>query len=353
MRAFGIGLFVVLPQQALGSSLRKKGSLKADSKQEGRCILSTKDVKGKGKYDRPYGENETVTFTPHGASVGAIYDQESNSYFVDYTSIELTAKNEGSTQQRVHHFISPGEPGFENMQNFTLGDSRDCRDSIVEGARRVLKEGRAPNGITSKLAKEFTKNSKSLSPLIISRFIEESIMPEPTDDESEPTDDEDEPTDDEDELADDEDRKWHIADNGNIYTEVQPVSMFSVFWSDELNYAYMNSVIFVDSEAKKPFQLPLSPQGLDLVRSAFKKVTYGKREMFQKKFEETVLEVSKELMENPDAKRMAGDKDWDAVMKKAAEGGELFTETLVLAVATGWNKKMKSFISLTENELDC
>ncbi|KAF4698892.1 hypothetical protein FOZ63_020040 [Perkinsus olseni] len=201
MRAFGIGLFVVLPQQALGSSLRKKGSLKADSKQEGRCILSTKDVKGKGKYDRPYGENETVTFTP------AIYDQESNSYFVDYTSIELTlreAKDEGSTHQRVHHFISSGEPGFENMQNSTLGDSRDCQDSIVEGARRVLKEGRAPNGITSKLAKEFTKNSKSLSPLIISRFIEESIMPEPTDDESEPTDDEDDPTDDEDEPVDDD-----------------------------------------------------------------------------------------------------------------------------------------------------
>ncbi|KAF4658644.1 hypothetical protein FOZ61_005483 [Perkinsus olseni] len=316
MREFSIGFIAVLLHEQVQGSDFREAALRAGA--ESTCKLEGNGFRGKVEYCRPFsGDGGIAKCSASKATVAATYDPKTRHYFVDYASIELMETSEGATEPVVRHYLSPGETDGAGMGEYALGSSRRCEESIIKGAKNLLKDG-GLSGFYRKLQKYFEDNSKRFSPLIIARYLEEAMEQVPNEEECQ------------------------TAFNGNIVKE-HPVSIATVLWSHRLDYAYMNSMMFVGTKSMKPFGLTPSPSGLALVRAAWKKMSLGNYERFSQSFNEILLDVAKELLRHASVRSMANRKDWNLEIKRGADA-MFFAEMLIVAVATDWDKKLKQFL---------
>ncbi|KAF4656655.1 hypothetical protein FOZ61_006757 [Perkinsus olseni] len=304
MREHYIGLILIgqLHLRAKGHSPRQKGQLRTQREPERSCVLSTTDFQGKGQFSRNLGNLE-VECSPDWASVAAKYDEETKQYFLDYVSIELT----------------PGELQYEAVEHYVMGDSGSCDESISTGAERFLEEGFLRNKFRTDMDANFNNNRSTYSPLVIARTVQDlstfEMMFAPY--------------------------QAQAVDNGNTQTGEHPISLLTVLWNSGHDFAFVSMITFVDPKSKANVRIPLSSEGLEIVRTAWKDVSHGRGKDFEQKFISMLIDVGKKLLENPGIKANA--ESW-GLMQEREPGKAAFTVTLIVAVATNWNEDVKDYI---------
>ncbi|KAF4692451.1 hypothetical protein FOZ60_013407 [Perkinsus olseni] len=185
MRELRIGLMVVSLWQAEAGvdllvswcpaeALRMERGLDCD-RNEG-ALWRLMIWREKWSTDAPFKNAGKFTSFPHGATVAAKYDPETKNYFVDYASLRLTAECDSGTCQVVRHFIRPGELEYESEEGFILGNSGGCKNSIMEGAKRLLE--RYPPEARQKVQADLEEKPEVLSPLVIAHYAEERVAKE-------------------------------------------------------------------------------------------------------------------------------------------------------------------------------
>ncbi|KAF4743722.1 hypothetical protein FOZ63_026240 [Perkinsus olseni] len=298
MRELRIGLMVVSLWQAEAGVDLLDGT-RPRLRPERRCVMAADDLEGK-----------------HGATVAAKYDPETKNYFVDYASLRLTAECDSGTCQVVRHFIRPGELEYESEEGFILGNSGGCKNSIMEGAKRLLE--RYPPEARQKVQADLEEKPEVLSPLVIAHYAEERVAKE--------------------EGASDSQlqRVCPAEDEGRLNAGS------SVVWSKQHHQAFLNGISFMDTQSSTPAKIALSPEGLDLVRSAWRKKSYGRHRKFAQDDEGMVMDVGKELLTNAKVRMEASQKDWDLVDEDTQE--PFSPEALIIAAAAGWSEELRPYL---------
>ncbi|KAF4686730.1 hypothetical protein FOZ63_027369 [Perkinsus olseni] len=128
---------------------------------------------------------------------------------------------------------------------------------------------------------------------------------------------------------------------GNIQTGEHPVSLITVLWNAEHDFAFVSLITFIDPKGKPSIRIPLSSEGLDVVRTAWKDVSHGRGKDFGQKFISILVDVGEKLLENPGIKTNA--ESW-GLMQEDEPRKSAFTVTLIVAVATNWNEDVKAYI---------
>ncbi|KAF4660608.1 hypothetical protein FOZ61_003890 [Perkinsus olseni] len=175
MRELRIGLLVVVLWQAEAGVDLLDGT-RPRLRPERRCVMMADDLEGKVEYRRSVKNAGKIKSFPHRATVAAKYDPETENHFVDYASLRLTADCVSGTCQVVRHFIRPGELEYESEGGFILGNSGGCKNSIIEGAKRLLE--RNPPEARQKVQADLEEKPEVLSPLIIAHYAEERVAKE-------------------------------------------------------------------------------------------------------------------------------------------------------------------------------
>ncbi|KAF4693315.1 hypothetical protein FOZ60_011295 [Perkinsus olseni] len=264
----------------------------------------------------------------HWASVTGKYDEEFGYYFVDHASVRLTEKTmpDQKVRKTMQHYFSP----FHNMEQYTQKKVYGCEESMIEIARRMLAQNntrKVLGSAYSKLVDEFSKNPRAISPLIISWHAW---------------------------------RHWTSSETYAMQavcnqeaaaapSNAHPLSMLVMIWSETHNHAFMNLLLLTDPRPSEHVEMPLSQQGLDLVRSTWRKVSHSQAERFNTSFAAMAIDVAKELLKNSSVKAMAEQHDWTIAMDdRDDEGVQVsFAEMLITAVLTGWNEELLPYVPVT------
>ncbi|KAF4730145.1 hypothetical protein FOZ63_029221, partial [Perkinsus olseni] len=270
---------------------------------EKRCVMTADDLDGKVEYRRSVKNAGKFRSFPHGATVAAKYDPETKNYFVDYASLRLTADCDSGRCQVVRHFIRPGALEYESEGGFILGNSGGCKNSIIEGAKRLLE--RYPPEARQKVQADLEEKPEVLSPLVIALYAEERVAKEEG-------------------MSDSQLQRVCPPE------DEEPMSAgSSVVWSKQHNQAFLNGISFMDTRSSTPAKIALSPEGLDLVRSAWRKKSYGRHRRFEQDDWGMVMDVGRELLANVKVRMEASQKDWDLVDEDTQE--PFSPEALIIA----------------------
>ncbi|KAF4758951.1 hypothetical protein FOZ63_027794, partial [Perkinsus olseni] len=253
------------------------------------------------------------------ASVTAKYVPKLKTYFVEHASYQFTGRSLNGEYQRLMHHISPGDLSFDDMQVYTLGSDQDCVKSIVERARSILEQVEVykDGSIRRGLGIEFAKNPNYLSPFIINRHLSYherygqghvKIIPNQ------------------------DPREF------NPYIFVSPLFLV---WSEKRDQALMHAITFGVPRAEKVPKIPLSTEGLNLVRYTLRNITLSKREMFDTSHVTMMIDVGKELLKDANVRVKAEQDGWNIeIDENDAENVQMaFAEVLTIAVATNWNEE--------------
>ncbi|KAF4655958.1 hypothetical protein FOZ61_007264 [Perkinsus olseni] len=261
----------------------------------------------------------------HWASVTGKYNEEFGYYFVDHTSLRLTEKtmpDQGERKTMRHHF-SP----FHNMEQYIQQNVHECEESMIEISRLMLAQNNTREVLRSaypKLVAEFSKNPRAISPLIIARHARTH-------------------------WAKGETSAMRADCNQADPNSAQSLSMLVMIWSEEHNHALVNVLLLADPRPRQHLEIPLSQQGVDLVRSAWREVSYSQAERFNTSFAAMTIDVANELLKNNSVKAMAEQDDWTiAIDENDREDVQAsFAEILITAVLCGWNDELQPYVPMT------
>ncbi|KAF4751850.1 hypothetical protein FOZ63_017425, partial [Perkinsus olseni] len=202
----------------------------------------------------------------------------------------------------------PGELQYEVVEHYVMGDSGGCDESFFAWAERFLEIGFPRNKFRNDMNADFNNNRTTYSPLIIASTVQDlstfGMLFAP------------------------QGYGPRAVDNGNIQTGEHPVSLITVLWNAEHDFAFVSLITFIDPKGKASIRIPLSSEGLDVVRTAWKDVSHGRGKDFGQKFISMLVDVGKKLLENPGVKTHA--ESWGLVQEDEPRKSA-FTVTLIVA----------------------
>ncbi|KAF4733763.1 hypothetical protein FOZ63_033526, partial [Perkinsus olseni] len=322
MHVFSISLLAVTIRPARGASAANTVSRAtcgqvSQGTPAGSCTLTA-------NYSSEESEHMTMRsdifdLTPRWASVTAKYDRKAQTYFVDHAAVLFTETSFLGEYQRLRHHISPGDLSFDDMQDYILGGGHDCEESIVEGARSFLNRSNAfeNDHIRRKLDGELAKKPNASSAAII--YYHLSFH----------------------------ERYSHshtlvvFNQDPQEFDPNRPLSPLFAVWSGKRDHAIMNAITFGVPRTEKAPRIPLSAEGLNLVRSTFRHISLSKRERFNTSFPGMMVDIGKELLKDANVRVKAEQDGWNiGIDENDVDNVQMaFAEVLTIAVATNWNEE--------------
>ncbi|KAF4734374.1 hypothetical protein FOZ62_030827, partial [Perkinsus olseni] len=111
----------------------------------------------------------------------------------------------------------------------------------------------------------------------------------------------------------------------------RPLSPLFAVWSGKRDHALMNAITFGVPGTERAPKIPLSAEGLNLVRCTFRHISLKTRE---------------ELLKDANVRVKAEQDGWNiGIDENDVENVQMaFAEVLTIAVATNWNEEVKSYI---------